>query len=67
MNKFARILPLVAICLLGAVAADPQGVAGYYRQPTVSTDSIVFVAEGDLWRTGLSGGAALRLTSNLAT
>ena len=66
MNEFVRTLLLVSICLLGTVAANAQGVAGYYRQPAVSSDSVVFVAEGDLWRTGLSGGAALRLTSNLA-
>ena len=39
---------------------------GYYRQPAVSNDSLVFAAEGDLWRVGLSGGAAQRLTTNLA-
>ena len=66
MNKLARILLLATICSLATVTAGAQGVAGYYRQPAVSPDSVVFVAEGDLWRTGLSGGAALRLTSNLA-
>lgn len=37
---------------------------GYYRQPAISNNGIVFVAEGDLWRTGLNGGTAQRLTSH---
>ncbi|HZL38322.1 MAG TPA: S41 family peptidase [Tepidisphaeraceae bacterium] len=37
---------------------------GYYRQPALHKDTVVFVAEGDLWKVGATGGAATRLTSN---
>ncbi len=38
---------------------------GYFRQPAVSNDAIVFVAEGDLWKVPLDGGTAQRLTSHV--
>ena len=38
---------------------------GYYRQPSVYKDQVVFVSEDDLWKVSLSGGKAERLTSNL--
>ena len=34
------------------------------RQPTVSNDQVVFVYANDLWKAPLSGGQAVRLTSN---
>ncbi len=44
--------------------ADEQGNRGYYRFPAVHDDTIVFVAEGDLWTVSLEGGNARRLTSH---
>jgi len=38
---------------------------GYYRQPTIHKDQIVFLSEDDLWTVPSSGGTAIRLTSNL--
>ncbi len=38
----------------------------YLRQPTLCGDSVVFVADDDLWRVSTSGGAALRLSAGLS-
>ena len=41
-----------------------QGFEGYYRFPTIHENTIVFTAEGDLWKVPLSGGLAQRLTTH---
>ncbi|OWQ90224.1 hypothetical protein CDN99_12660 [Roseateles aquatilis] len=48
-----------------AASADPT--LGFYRQPALRGDQLVFVAEGDLWQTRLSGGTAQRLTTHAGT
>lgn len=51
-----------------ATAVEPvEGKAGYYQYPTIHGDTIVFTAEGDLWRVGTQGGVARRLTSHPGT
>ncbi|MEO0897075.1 MAG: S41 family peptidase [Bacteroidota bacterium] len=41
-----------------------QGFEGYYRHPDIYENTIVFVAEGDLWTVSTDGGIAARLTSH---
>jgi tricorn protease len=53
------LLTLAALAL--APAAPPRG---YFRTPTVRADTIVFAAEGDLWRVPITGGSAARLTTH---
>ncbi|AMY11908.1 Tricorn protease [Luteitalea pratensis] len=50
--------------LAGDVRADEPGSGpGYFRYPTLSDNGIVFTAAGDLWRVGIRGGEATRLTT----
>jgi tricorn protease len=61
------VVPVVVVFLpvlfVSEVVAAPRG---YYRFPTIRGGTIVFGAEGDLWRVPVGGGAAQRLTSHLA-
>jgi tricorn protease len=40
---------------------------GYYRQPAIYRDQVVFTAEGDLWTVPVTGGTAQRLTTHAAS
>ena len=52
-----------AALLLLSSMCSAQSAPGYPRFPAVHGDTLVFTAEGDLWRTTPAGGAAARLTS----
>jgi len=60
-----NLLPQILIAVLGVAAgAVSGGPQGYYRFPAISGDTVVFTAEGDLWKVGAAGGVAERLTSH---
>ncbi len=44
--------------------AGPEAGYGFYRQPTLRGDRLVFQAEGDLWSVPAAGGRAVRLTTH---
>src|SRR5208337_1371423 len=48
--------------LAGLAALEPLP-DGFYRYPTIGGGTIVFAAEGDLWKVPVTGGIALRLTA----
>ncbi|MES2070543.1 MAG: S41 family peptidase [Pseudomonadota bacterium] len=56
---------VLSLALIGAVAPAFAGDA-YYRFPAMRADTVVFTAEGDLWKVGANGGQAQRLTTHPA-
>lgn len=59
MARRALALSLLACLTLSAPVASAPG---YFRHPALHADTLVFTAEGDLWRASRHGGEARRLT-----
>lgn len=51
------------LLLLAATAA--LSATGFFRDPAIYGDTVVFTAEGDLWTVATEGGVAHRLTTHL--
>nr|WP_321485892.1 hypothetical protein [uncultured Draconibacterium sp.] len=57
------LTPFILLMFAVASFANAQGTR-LLRQPTISTESIVFVYANDLWKVNRNGGDAIRLTTN---
>ncbi len=55
------LLTLFVVCLCGIANAQQKG---YYRTPAMYQNTVVFTAEGDLWKYDLATGTTARLTTN---
>ena len=55
---------LVLFTAIGLNQAAAQGFKGYYQYPDIHQNTIVFVAEGDIWKVAIQGGLAQRLTTH---
>jgi len=61
------LTPFVLVASPVFAADAPALHRGYYTDPALHGDSIVFTSEGDLWRVDVHGGQAHRLTSGAGT
>jgi tricorn protease len=59
-----RLLGILVLSALAWTLSAAEPPVGYYRQPALHGDTILFVAEGDLWKVPVAGGVATRLTSH---
>ncbi|RYY58134.1 MAG: protease [Chitinophagaceae bacterium] len=59
---FRRFFLTAVSCALLLLSNAQQ--KGYYRMPSISGNTIVFVAEGDLWKYNLSAKTTARLTTH---
>lgn len=62
--KCSLINFFLILLFVGNNEVRSQGFEGYYQYPDVHGNTVVFSAEGDIWKVPLSGGLAQKLTSH---
>ena len=62
VKRIGHVFFLLMLVGFGQLMA--QGIAGYYQHPDIHKNTIVFVAEGDIWKVSVAGGQAQRLTTH---
>lgn len=60
-----RVVGCTLCMVMGLFQASAQGFKGYYQYPDIYKNTIVFMAEGDIWKVSTQGGLAQRLTTHL--
>lgn len=63
-SKITKIFVSILLVMIGLNQAIAQGFEGYYQYPDIHQNTIVFTAEGDIWKVSLEGGLAQRLTTH---
>jgi tricorn protease len=62
LMKRLYLLLLSISCSIPGVCQEIE--PGYFMQPDIHDNLVVFVAEGDIWKVPVSGGEAIRLTTH---
>ena len=63
--KHSRTLIFIVSLYSTLSTLTAQGFKGYYQYPDIHDNTIVFVAEGDIWKVSTQGGLAQRLTTHV--
>jgi tricorn protease len=58
------IKPLLTFCAVLCASLAYGQQKGYYRTPALHNNTVVFTAEGDLWKYDIGTGLSARLTTN---
>jgi tricorn protease len=59
-----KFLGCIVSLTFALIQVSAQGFEGYYQHPDIHKNTIVFVAEGDIWKVSINGGLAQRLTTH---